>query len=81
MTGEEDVILSTVKSIKELFSGQYARCEFFKPLTEYEYWSANGLRMVVEAIPEDAEVLEYRLFDEHEYNLMVWMPIWEYLSF
>ena len=73
--------MSKVKNVKALFSGQYARCEFFKPLTEYEYWSANGLRMIKEEIPEDAEVLEYRLFDEHEYNLMFWMPIGEYVSF
>ena len=37
--------------------------------------------MIKEEIPEDAEVLEYRLFDEHEYNLMFWMPIGEYVSF
>ena len=73
--------MSTVKNIKALFSGEYARCEFYKPLTEYEYRSSNGLRVINEEVPEDAEVLEYRLFDEYEYNLMFWMPIGEYVSF
>ena len=32
-------------------------------------------------VPEDAEVLEYRLFNEFEYNLTFWLPIGEYVSF
>ena len=73
--------MSTVGKVRELFSGQYASCEFYKPVGEAELWSANGLRRIEGAVPENAEVIDYRLFDEDEYNLIFWMPIGEHVSF
>ncbi len=75
------MILSTVKNVKAMFSRQYAKCEFFKPVTEAGYWSANGLRRVEEEVPEEAEAIEYRILGEYEYNFTFWMPIGEYISF
>ncbi|MCR5790711.1 MAG: hypothetical protein K6G83_12550 [Lachnospiraceae bacterium] len=73
--------MSTVSKIKALFPGQYVRCEYFKPVVEFEFWSANGLRCIEGVVPEDAEVLDYRLLGEREYNLTFWMPMGEYVSF
>lgn len=73
--------MSTVKKVKELVSGKYAGCEFYKPVCETEFWSANGLRRIDGAAPDEAEVLDYRLLDEDEYNLTFWLPIGDYVSF
>ena len=34
-----------------------------------------------EEAPDEAEVLDYRLLDEDEYNLTFWLPIGERVSF
>ncbi|MBQ7564076.1 MAG: hypothetical protein IJT16_08805 [Lachnospiraceae bacterium] len=73
--------MSTVKRVKELVSGKYAGCEYYKPVCETEFWSANGLRRADEEAPDEAEVLDYRLLDEDEYNLTFWLPIGERVSF
>ncbi len=73
--------MSTVRKIMDLFAGQYAGCEFYKPVVEHEFWSANGLRHIKEDVPENAEVLDYRLLGEDEYNMAFWMPMGEHVSF
>ena len=73
--------MSTVGQVRAMFSGQYARCEFFKPVVEQEIWTANGLRRIDGEAPDEAEVLDHRLFNEFDYNITFWMPFGESMSF
>ena len=73
--------MSTVNKVMKLFKGQYVRCDFLKPVGERYSWSGNDLRFIENPVPKEAEVLDYRLLNEFDYNMIFWAPIGESFSF